>query len=47
MLTLEVIEPLLTRAHAVAPSAAGVTDEESMAGTKEAKPKFMSAIRAG
>jgi hypothetical protein len=37
----------LFRAHSVAPTAAGVTDEESMAGTKEAKPKFIPGIRGG
>ena len=31
----------------MAPSAAGVADEESMAGTKETKPRFMNAKRAG
>jgi len=35
------------RAHSVAPSAQGVADEESMAGTKESKPRFISAIRSG
>ncbi len=37
----------LFRAHSVAPTAQGVADEESMAGTKETKPRFISAIRAG